>query len=154
MILTTIILFGLLMALVFTGLLAVQYLLGSSHSVRDEAGNFDLRRSPLGLLMVIIVFSLMIGIPVVANAWLAARVGTQPFLTYFLVSYGVFFFVNLWDLVVLDYILIVRFRPSFLTLLDTPYYTTIQPHIKGWFRGLVIGLLTSLVAAAISLWLL
>ena len=140
------------MAFVFTGLLAVQYLLGSSHSVRDEEGNFDLRRSPLGLLTVFIVFSLIIGIPVLANAWLAARVGEQPFSIYFLVSYGVFFFANLWDLIVFDYVLVVRFRPSFLTLPDTPYYTTMQPHIRGWFRELIIGLVTSLVATSISFW--
>ena len=106
------------------------------------------------LLMFIIVFCVIIGIPVLANVWLASRVETQPFWIYFSVSYGVFFFANLWDLIVFDYVLVVRFRSSFLTLPDTPYYPTMQPHIKGWFRGLVIGLVTSLVVALISMWLI
>jgi hypothetical protein len=150
----TILLFGLLMAAIFTLLLISQYLLGFNNSARNESGDFDMRRSPIGILMVVFVFSLIIGIPVLANTWLTTELGKQSWLSYFMVAYGIFFFTNLWDLIVFDYILIIRFRPSFIKLPDTSYYTTMQPHIKGWFRGLVIGLLTSFMAATISIWLL
>jgi hypothetical protein len=66
-------------------------------------------------------------------------------------AYAIFVLVNLYDLIVLDYILVVRHRPSFITgLPDTPYYTTMKPHVQGFVRGLVVGIVLSLVSALLA----
>lgn len=135
-------------------MLLVQHALGSDNSVRDEAGNLGAGRSPAGLLISVLVFALLIGVPAVAIG-LADRAGVSlSFLEMWAGAYAIFFLANLYDLVVVDYVLVVRHRPGFITgLPDTPYYTTMKPHVQGFARGLVIGLLISLVSAAIA-WLL
>jgi hypothetical protein len=149
----TILGYGLLSSLVFTGLLFVQYFLGSERSVRDEEGNFDRRRGgPLALVMLLLMLSLIMGIPVIASSAVLTTMGEPlAFATYFAIGYGIFFFVNLWDLVIIDYILVVRFRPRAIKVPDTAYYNTMKPHVQGWFRGLIIGLVTSLIAALIAM---
>ncbi|HSG17698.1 MAG TPA: hypothetical protein VLE70_15425 [Anaerolineae bacterium] len=139
------------LALLVTGMLLVQYALGIESSLRDEAGNLEAGRSLTGLLLSVLVFSLLIGVPVVA-IWLAESAGYSfSFLGMWAMAYAIFFLVNLYDLVVLDYVLVVRHRPSFITgLPDTPYYTTMKPHVQGFARGLIIGLVISLISALLA----
>ena len=62
-----------------------------------------------------------------------------------------FALVNLYDLVVLDYTLVVRHRPAFIKgLPDTAYYTTMKPHLQGFARGLLVGVVTSLISALLA----
>ena len=139
------------LALLVTSMLLVQYALGIENSLRDEDGNLEAGRSPTGLLLSVLVFSLLIGVPVVA-IWLAESAGHSfSFLGMWAMAYAIFFLVNLYDLVVLDYILVVRHRPKFITgLPDTPYYTTMKPHVQGFARGLIIGVLLSLISALLA----
>lgn len=58
--------------------------------------------------------------------------------------------VNLYDFVVLDYLVIVRWHPAFLELPDTDYYTTTRPHAEGFVRGMVIGLPATLASAGLA----
>lgn len=140
-----------LLALLVTSMLLLQYVLGIENSLRDEAGNLEAGRSPTGLLLSMFVFSLLIGVPVVA-IWLAESTGySLSFLGMWAVAYAIFFLVNLYDLIVLDYILVVRHRPSFISgLPDTPYYTTMTPHVQGFARGLIIGVVISLISALLA----
>jgi hypothetical protein len=150
--LSTILLYGLLLSLAFTGLIFLQYALGSSRSIRDDEGRFKREKaSPIGLLMSGSVIALFATGAVLANAALARGTGMLPtYGTAFLVSYGVFLFVNLWDLVAIDYLLLLRFRPAFVALPDTAYYTTFRPHLRGFFRGLALGVIFSLLAAWVT----
>lgn len=108
------------------------------------------KATPPAQLMPVLIFLLMIGIPVAAGLWLDRSADIRlSFWEYFLLCYGIFFVANLWDLLILDYLLLLKFRPSFLKLPDTPYYTTFKPHLQGWVRGLAIGIATSLIAAGI-----
>ncbi len=139
------------LALLVTGMLILQYALGRENSLRDEAGNLEAGRSPTGLLLSVLVFSLLIGVPVAA-IWLAASSGySLSFLAMWAMAYAIFFLVNLYDLIVLDYILVVHHRPRFITgLPDTPYYTTMKPHVLGFARGLIIGIVISLISASLA----
>ncbi len=143
------------LALFITGILVVQYLIGFENSLRDEAGNLEAGRSRTGLLLSILVFALLIGVPAIAIG-LAERAGVSlSFLEMWAGAYAIFFLANLYDLVIVDYVLVVRHRPGFISgLPDTPYYTTMKPHVQGFARGLVIGLLISLISAAIAWFLL
>lgn len=139
------------LVLLFTTLLLVQYKLGFDNSLRDEAGNLDSRRSPVGLLLSLLVFTMLIGVPIVAIGIAETTVAQFSFGQMWSLAYAIFFLANLYDLVVLDYILVVKHRPSFITgLPDTPYYTTMKPHVQGFARALVIGVITSLVSALLA----
>jgi hypothetical protein len=143
------------LALLTTGMLVVQYLLGIENSLRNEEGNLEAGRSPAGLLLSVLVFSLLIGVPVIAILLADSSGYSLPFLGMWAMAYAIFVLVNLYDLIVLDYILVVRHRPSFITgLPDTPYYTTMKPHVQGFARGLVIGIVLSLVSAILSWFIL
>jgi hypothetical protein len=139
------------LALLVTGMLLVQYALGIENSLRDETGNLEAGRSLTGLLLAVLVFSLLIGVPVAA-IWLAESAGHSfSFLGMWAMAYAIFVLVNLYDLIVLDYVLVVRHRPSFITgLPDTPYYTTMKPHVQGFARGLIIGVVISLISALLA----
>jgi len=143
------------LALFVTMLLLLQHVLGIENSVRDEAGNLEAGRSRTGLLLSLFVFSLLIGVPLAA-IWLAESSGySLSFLEMWAMAYAVFFLANLYDLVVLDYILVVRHRPGFISgLPDTPYYTTMKPHVQGFARGLVIGIVLSLISALLARFIL
>jgi hypothetical protein len=139
------------LALVFTGLLFVQHFLGFENSLRDEAGQLDASRSRIGQVMFVLVFSLIIGGPVIAIHLVEQRTGPLSFGGMWGLAYAIFFLANLYDLVVLDYFLVVRHRPSFIKgLPDTPYYTTMKPHVQGFARGSGIGAVTSLLSALLA----
>ena len=67
------------------------------------------------------------------------------------VAYSIFFVINLYDFVVLDYLVIVRWHPAFLNLPDTDYYRTTRPHAEGFARGTLIGVPATLLSAALAL---
>ena len=139
------------LAILVTGMLLVQYALGIENSLRDEEGNLEAGRSPAGLLLSVLVFSLLIGVPVVAISLAESAGHSFSFFGMWAMAYAIFFLVNLYDLIVLDYILVVRHRPSFITgLPDTPYYTTMKPHVQGFARGLIIGVVLSLISALLA----
>ncbi len=92
----------------------------------------------------------MIGFPALGAASL---LGPEA-ITYWralTVAYGIFFIINLYDFVVLDYLVIVRWHPAFLQLPETDYYRTTRPHAEGFARGCVIGVPTSLASAGLAL---
>jgi hypothetical protein len=147
---------GLVACLLFTGLIAVQFALGGGQSPRDEHGRVRKKDqwSASAFIMLVAAVGLFIGVPVVANGAVsqaAAASAVPQFWLYLITAYSIAFLVNLYDLVVIDYLLIVRLRPAFLHLPNTPYYTTLRPHVEGWKRGLVIVLILSIGSALISL---
>jgi hypothetical protein len=142
------------LALLITGMLLLQYVLGVENSLRDEAGNLEANRSLVGLLLSALVFVLLIGVPASAILLAESNGHSLSFVGMWAMAYAIFVLVNLYDLIVLDYILVVRHRPRFITgLPDTPYYTTMKPHVQGFVRGLAIGIVLGLVSALLA-WLI
>ena len=80
------------------------------------------------------------------------KLGVTPgFEILFLNAFGIYFFLMLFDLIVLDYLIVVKWHPKFLNLPDTDYYTKFKPHLKGFGRGLAIGIIFSAIISYISI---
>ena len=58
-------------------------------------------------------------------------------------SFCTFMIVNTYDLIVLDWLIVVKWHPKWANMPNTPYFTTMKPHIQGFLRGIIIGLLFS-----------
>ncbi|MDI9637718.1 hypothetical protein QPK87_22705 [Kamptonema cortianum] len=152
---SVVIAYGLVACVLFTGLIAVQFVVGGEQSLRDENGRVRKQEqwNASALVMLLMAVALFIGVPVVANS-LVSQGGASSipnFWIYLITAYSIAFLVNLYDLVVIDYLVILRWRPAFLHLPDTLYYTTLRPHVEGWKRGLLIVLILSFISALISL---
>ncbi len=144
---------GLLFSLLFTVILFIHHFYGPGPDVRDEAGKKvippEFKRFVITEMIVLV--ALMLGFAFWANLTLSHQLQESPSFFWLVVqSYGVLWFVNLWDLVVIDWILVVRFRPGFLELPDTPYFNQMKPHMIGWLKGNFIILIPSLLAAGLS----
>ena len=84
------------------------------------------------------------------NLRLIGKEGDQPFYALFLNSFGTFMFLHLYDLLILDYLIVVKWHPKFLKLPNTEYYHSMKPHIQGFIRGIPIGIVAALISAFLS----
>ena len=88
-------------------------------------------------------------------AQLAARTGQAAFLPLFLGTYLVFEIVNLFDLLVIDYWLLLLLKPKPLFIPGTLVLAQEQGfafHLKGFLKGSALGAVMS--AAIVLVWLL
>lgn len=134
-------------SLLFTGLLFLLRAFGVFEAARDREGNFR-SVSFKSLVGFASVSALMVGFPALASA--AILDGAISLLGAWGVAYGIFFVVNLYDFVVLDYLVVVRWHPAFLNLPDTDYYRTTRPHAAGFARGALMGIPATLVSAGLA----
>jgi hypothetical protein len=140
---------GALGSVLLTTALVVLRALGVVDATRDREGRFK-RLSAKGLIGFLTMLLLIVGFP----AWGTLAVldgGIPSFWAAWGVAYGIFFVINLYDLVILDYLVIVLWHPAFLKLPDTDYYRTLRPHAVGFVRGSVMGLLATLASAGLAL---
>ena len=106
-------------------------------------------------LVIVSLLALRVGVMAASvnqlSVWLGKRAGFwQVFLSVFL-SVLVF---NIFDLVVLDWLIFVRLQPRAYILPGTeglPGYQDLNFHVRGFFTGLVICLVSGFAAAGISL---
>lgn len=147
--------YGLIMSGAFTALVVLQAVLGANNSVRDSSGRLALSAaSPAAIVVFVGAFVLLIGAPVVANWHLGTTAAvSDTVLRYFWVGYGMVLVVNLWDLVVIDYFILLKLKPvwsRWIAVPQTEYYTTFRPHLIGFVRGLVIGVVSSAFSALVT----
>ena len=139
---------GAIGSLVFTLLVILFAYSGLAAEIRDEYGQFRRRMSLKAILGVLVFISFLLGLLVTSNILLSNRMEQSPeFSELWINSFGVFMFVHIYDLVVLDYLIIVKWHPAFLKLPETAYYKTIKPHVYGFFRGIPFGMVLSLVVS-------
>ncbi len=90
--------------------------------------------------LLLLVFSM----PIYSNLKLKRQNhGTLSFLAAFLNAYGVSAFFNLFDLLVLDYLIVIGLHPDFVVLSGTEGMTSYHDyffHFVGFLKGLGIGL--------------
>lgn len=130
-------LLGLIASLLFTGLLLVHHFFGPGPDVRDERGKKQIPREYRTFVIVemIAIITLLVGassLGVIRLAELSPGAGVMPQIA---AAYLVLWIVNLWDLVVIDWALLIRFRPRWLIVPETDYYTLVRPHFMGWLAG-------------------
>jgi hypothetical protein len=143
-----VLLWGGLGSLLFTGLLLLMRSIGVTDAARDREGKFR-RMTWKSLVGFASVLTMMVGFPALGSATILE--GDISLWAAWGVAYGIFFVVNLYDFVVLDYLLIVRWHPAFLNLPDTDYYKTTRPHAAGFARGTVMGIPATLVSAGLAI---
>ena len=143
-----VLLWGGLGSLLFTGLLFLMRAFGVTDAARDREGRFR-RLSLKSLVGFASVLVLMVGFPALGSVTILER--AISLWAAWGVAYGIFFVINLYDFVVLDYLIIVRWHPTFLNLPDTDYYNTTRPHAEGFARGTLIGIPATLVSAGLAI---
>lgn len=87
---------------------------------------------------------------------IASNDGNALFLPVFLNTYFVFEVFNLFDLLVLDYLIITKIKPKFLFVSGTETmekYNTFSFHFAGFLKGLLIGVVISLVVTLVTVFL-
>jgi hypothetical protein len=137
----------------FTGFVAFMAYSGIASTMRDSEGQFRRKKSFKSILGGILFLSFLLGLLFAANLFYGHSLIAKPsFLNLWLNSFGVFFVIHLYDLIVLDYLVVVKWHPKFLRLPNTAYYTTFKPHLSGFFKGIPFGIVTSILASLLALW--
>ena len=146
--------YGLIGSVVFTALILLQLALGKEHQARTEDGEFKRQFSPPGLALLILSIVVFVGAPVLGILHYEQEValGNEvAFLQAFAIGGLIVLFINLWDLVVIDILLLLVIAPRFVkNIPQTEYYTKVKPHVVGFFKGLIYVAVFGAVAALIT----
>lgn len=146
--------FGALGCVVFTGFLLLMVYSGIASAMRDEEGNFRKEKNFKSVLGAIFFMSFLLGLLFFANVSYADSTATTPgLIPLWINSLGVFFVIHIYDLLVLDYLIIVKWHPKFLNLPDTNYYRSFRPHVIGFLKGIPLGIIASLLSSLLYLWI-
>lgn len=119
--------------------------------IQERAGPMSEADKGQRLVVAIPFLGLMFGFPVYSNLRLRRRNGgTLQFASAFANTYAIAILFGLVDLLLIDYLLIVRLRANFVVLPgteDMDEYGDFGLHLRGFFKGLGFGLVYSLVVA-------
>lgn len=134
--------------LVFTAFILFMAYTGIASEMRDEEGHFTKKRNLKTVLGGILFIFFLIGILYVGNLCLMESAGESPgLLMLWINSFSIFFLIHLYDLVVLDYFVVIKWHPKFLNLPETNYYRSFRPHLNGFLKGIPIGIGASLITS-------
>lgn len=141
---------GLIGSAAFTALLLALHLAGPEHGVRDAEGRFTPGASRLARAAATAAAVLLLAVPAAAAAGYVRAGGDAGFAGAAAAAYLAFLVVNLYDLLVVDGLLVLGIGRRRGALPATPYFTTWRPHLVGFARGLAFGVVPSLAAAAVA----
>lgn len=137
---------------VFTLFILFMSYSGIASEMRDEAGNFKKTRSLKAIFGLIFFASILFGLLYVGNLSLIKSASENPaFILLWINSFGIFFVIHLYDLIFLDYLIIVKWHPKFLKLPDTDYYKSFKPHLQGFVKGIPLGIIVSLLSSILTI---
>lgn len=144
---------GALGCIVFTGFLLLMSYSGIASAMRDEEGKFIKEKNFKSVLGAIMFLCFLFGLLFFANIKYTNSLSTKPeLIDLWINSLGVFFIVHIYDLIVLDYLIIIIWHPKFLNLPNTGYYRSFRPHVIGFFKGIPLGIIASLISSILLLW--
>lgn len=142
---------GLIGSLIFLAIITFVGLSGIANATRDKEGNFRKKINAKSLFGFGLFISFVILLLHLGNKNLIDQLQYVPnFNILFLNSFGIYFFLMLFDLIILDYLIVVKWHPKFLNLPDTDYYTKFKPHLKGMGRGMALGVIFSAVVSYLN----
>ncbi|MCA0453834.1 MAG: hypothetical protein LCI00_07670 [Chloroflexi bacterium] len=105
-------------------------------------------------VMGLLFWAFALGVMGYSNVQLVARSGENAFIPLFINTYLVFEIANLFDLLVLDYLIVMVLKPTFLFVPgveNLAQYNTFAFHFKGFLKGLMMyGVVIGLVVALVS----
>ena len=123
---------------------------GLFDAVRSNEGKFKKEFTWKAVLGFSLFMSLLFTLLYWGNTRLIYILGEDPGMwLLWLNAFGIFFVVHLFDLIVLDYLIVVKWHPKFLKMPDTPYFTTFKPHLIGFFRGIPFGVIISFLVSLV-----
>ena len=100
-----------------------------------------------------VLFGLVIGVPyTVVLLWRTATLGTHSFRELFAYAFGVLFIFNLFDLVILDWLIVCWIKPRWVILPGTEHIVIPNPylhHFKEFLMGTVGLVIAGLAIAAL-----
>jgi hypothetical protein len=136
----------------FTCFLLIMAYSGIASEMRDEEGNFRKKRSLKSFFGAALFILFLFGLLYLGNVRLLNNTENTPgWVKLWLNGFGIFFIIHLFDLIVLDYLIVVKWHPRFLKLPDTDYYTSFKPHVDGFVRGIPIGIVASFLCSTTTL---
>lgn len=132
----------------------VLFIVRFNPAILDRVGKVSDKTKKQRMLFFVPSLLLLLGIPLRSNLLLKKQnKGELNFLSAFLNAYAVNLVVNLFDLLIMDYLLLIHLQPTFIkpaiTNLD-PIYLRYSFHFKAFMKGLILTMLTSLILAALS----
>ena len=137
----------------FTSFLLFMSYSGIAATMRDEDGKFRKEINFKSALGAILFLCFLLGLLFFANVKYANSLPTAPgFIHLWINSFSVFFIIHIYDLLVLDYLVVTKWHPKFLNLPDTNYYRSFRPHAIGFLKGIPIGIIASLISSLLILW--
>jgi hypothetical protein len=144
---------GALGCVVFTGFLLFMSYSGIASAMRDEDGKFRKEINFKSILGAIMFLGFLIGFLFIANVKYTNSLPTTPgLINLWINSLSVFFIIHIYDLLVLDYLIVIKWHPKFLNLPDTSYYRSFRPHLIGFLKGIPLGIIASLISSLLLLW--
>ncbi len=119
--------------------------------IQERAGPMSQRAKRQRRFVAFPLLLLVFGMPIYSNLKLKRQNrGNLSFFPAFLNAYAVSAFFNLFDLLVLDYLVVIGLQPEFVVLPGTEgmvSYHDYYFHFVGFLKGLGIGLVPSLLIA-------
>ena len=123
-------------SVIFTLIIILLSTTGIAKAMRDEEGKFKKEFNRKTLLGAVVFIGFLTGLLHYGNLNYTNTLNANPTFFQLWVNYfGIFLIIHLFDLIILDYIIIVKWHPAFLKLPDTQYCKTMQLHINGFFKG-------------------
>ena len=107
----------------------------------------------LGLPFLLVLFG---GPFVSALTYKMSQGGDVPFLALFTHAFAVIWFFNIFDWLVLDWLIFCTITPRFVVIPGTegmPGYKQYAPHFRGFLIGTVFSVVIGLISATIIYWL-
>jgi hypothetical protein len=142
-------------SLIFTCFILLMSKSGIASAIRDEEGNFIKKLNWRSIAGGIAFEGFLFGLLFLGNIHYTNSTPDDPgFFQFCLHSFGTFFMVHLYDLIIIDFLTVIKWHPGFLKLPDSEYYNTIHPHVIGFLRGIPIGMVASILVSIVSLFLL
>jgi len=146
--------FGGMGCLIFSVFILFMAYTGIASEMRDEEGNFKKKRNLKTIFGIILFVSFLFGLLYIGNLrFIESTEGTPGLLLLCTNSFGIFFLIHLYDLIVIYYLVVVKWHPKFLKLPDTNYYRSFTPHLKGFVKGIPIGIGASFITSIITIWI-
>jgi hypothetical protein len=106
----------------------------------------------LGLPFLLVLFIY----PVVAVSIFQAQFGEQNFITLWLFIFGIAFAFNLWDWLVLDWLIFCKITPRWMVIPGSEGHAAYKDyffHFRGFLIGTVFSVVLGLILAAIAFFL-
>lgn len=132
----------------FTGMVYILFKTDLVYTARDEDGKLK-RNMPLKGYITMSIIPISI-IYLQIQGWTSSLwLHSFGFNDIFLVNYGLFFFLFLYDTLLIDILVLCIWRPSFIKIPDREGFTSIKHHLWTLPIGSILGIIPTLISTSL-----